>query len=67
MFLYNAFLPISCPSVINIIAFIELKSGLFIKKLYFILEPKCWSRDDVNNWISYTLESHNLPVPPLHR
>jgi hypothetical protein len=34
---------------------------------YLPKEPKCWSRDDVNSWISYTLESHNLPVPPLHR
>ena len=43
------------------------KSFKSMLKPNLFLEPKNWSREDVNQWISYTLESHNLPVPPLHR
>ncbi|XP_023346507.1 ets DNA-binding protein pokkuri [Eurytemora carolleeae] len=34
---------------------------------YLPKEPRRWSREEVNTWIEYTLESHNLPIPPLHR
>ena len=34
---------------------------------YLPKDPRCWTREEVCQWVSYTLTSHSLPCPEIER
>ena len=34
---------------------------------YLPKDPRCWTREEVCQWVNYTLTSHSLPCPEIER
>ena len=39
----------------------------WIKPFQLLLDPRCWSRDDVSTWLDFTVRRNNLPMVTAER